>query len=67
MRARTRAKNEAHGVLARTLCEFGACLKAGDIILTGALGPMVSLTPGDSVKAEVGGLGSASFTYEDDR
>jgi 2-keto-4-pentenoate hydratase len=53
--------------LARTLAGLGAGLKAGDIILTGALGPMATLSPGDVVKAEVGGLGSVSFTYEDDR
>lgn len=53
--------------LARTLSEVGEGLKAGDIILTGALGPMVTLVPGDAVTAEIGGLGSVSFTYEDDR
>ena len=53
--------------MARTLSGLGAGLKAGDIILTGALGPMATLAPGDVVKAEVGGLGAVSFTYEDDR
>lgn len=53
--------------LARTLAAVGEGLKAGDIVMTGALGPMVALTPGDAVKASIGGLGSASFTYEDDR
>jgi 2-keto-4-pentenoate hydratase len=53
--------------LARTLSGLGAGLKAGDIILTGALGPMATLSPGDVVRAEVGGLGAVSFTYEDDR
>ena len=38
-------------------------LKAGDILLAGALGPMVALKPGDHVHAIVGGLGEASFTY----
>jgi len=50
--------------LARTLCALGAPLAAGDIILTGALGPMVALSPGDRVSARIGGLGEASFTYE---
>ncbi|RED13369.1 2-keto-4-pentenoate hydratase [Parasphingopyxis lamellibrachiae] len=49
--------------LANTLTERGEPLRAGDILLTGALGPMVALVPGDKVKATVGGLGSASFSY----
>jgi 2-keto-4-pentenoate hydratase len=49
--------------LARTLAQRGEPLVAGDILLTGALGPMVTLTPGQHVKAIVGGLGSCSFTY----
>jgi 2-keto-4-pentenoate hydratase len=51
--------------LARTLSAAGEKLKAGDVLLTGALGPMVTLTPGDRVVARVGGLGSASFQYEE--
>jgi 2-keto-4-pentenoate hydratase len=38
-------------------------LQAGDVILTGALGPMVTISPGQHVRAIIGGLGSASFTY----
>ena len=49
--------------LARTLASRGEPLKAGDILLAGALGPMVALNPGDHVRAIVGGLGEASFTY----
>ncbi len=49
--------------LARTLASRGEPLKAGDILLAGALGPMVALSPGDHVRAIVGGLGEASFTY----
>lgn len=51
--------------LARTLAERGEPLKAGDILLAGALGPMVTLTPGDHVQANVGGIGACSFTYGD--
>jgi 2-keto-4-pentenoate hydratase len=50
--------------LARTLAERGESLKAGDVILTGALGPMVALTPGDLVEAAIGGLGAVSFRYQ---
>ena len=49
--------------LAQTLAARGEPLKAGDVLLAGALGPMVALNPGDKVEAFVGGLGSCSFTY----
>lgn len=53
--------------LARTLAARGEPLRAGDIVLTGALGPMVGLMPGDDVRAFVGGVGECSFHYRDDR
>jgi 2-keto-4-pentenoate hydratase len=49
--------------LARTLAAQGTPLRKGDVVLTGALGPMVAIKPGDHVRASIGGLGSASFTY----
>ena len=49
--------------LARVMIANGTPLRAGDILLTGALGPMVTMTPGDRVKTTIGGLGSVSFTY----
>ncbi len=52
--------------LARTLAAAGAPLRAGEVVLSGALGPMVALTPGDQVEAKIGGLGSVSFRYEGD-
>ena len=49
--------------LAQTLARRGEPLKAGDILLAGALGPMVALTPGDHVEARIAGIGTCSFTY----
>jgi len=49
--------------LARTLAAAGEPLKAGDVLLAGALGPMVALKPGDEVRAEVAGIGACSFTF----
>ncbi|WP_068075779.1 2-keto-4-pentenoate hydratase [Novosphingobium lentum] len=57
---------EAAAWLARTLAARGDPLRAGDILLTGALGPMVPLVPGNHVRALVGGIGAASFTYAAD-
>ncbi len=49
--------------LAQALTDRGEPLRAGDIVMTGALGPMVAIKPGDYVRAAIGGLGSVSFTY----
>lgn len=46
--------------LARTMCEKGMGLKAGEVILSGALGPMVNVQANDSVTAYIGRLGSVS-------
>jgi 2-keto-4-pentenoate hydratase len=53
--------------LVRTLCQRGETLREGDILLTGALGPMVPITPGDIVRATIGGVGSCGFVFQEDR
>lgn len=49
--------------LAQTLAARGEPLKAGDILLAGALGPMVALSPGDQVEARIAGIGACRFSY----
>ena len=49
--------------LVRTLSARGASLRVGDIILTGALGPMTAIQPGDRVAADITGLGGVCFSY----
>ena len=52
--------------LAQTLAARGQGLRKGDVVLSGALGPMVTLNVGDVVRASIGGLGAVSFSYRDD-
>lgn len=49
--------------LARTARELGDPLRAGQIVLSGALGPMVPVSSGARVDAEISGLGRVAVTF----
>ncbi len=46
--------------LADTMCARGTPLRAGDVVMTGALGPMQSIAAGQTVTASFGDLGTVT-------
>jgi 2-oxopent-4-enoate/cis-2-oxohex-4-enoate hydratase len=50
--------------LANTLGQLGMSLKAGDVILSGALSAMVPVNAGDNLRMTLAGIGSCSVRFE---
>ena len=49
--------------LANTLGNLGIALKAGDIVLSGAMGAMVPVCKGDNLRMTIGGIGGCSVRF----
>lgn len=53
--------------LANTLGRLGLGLKAGEVVLSGALSALVPVTAGDALRVSIGGLGSVGVRFVGER
>ena len=51
--------------LASKMVDVGMPLQAGDVVMTGALGPMAPIAPGEVIEARINGLGSVRAAFSD--
>lgn len=49
--------------LANTLGRLGMPFRAGEVILSGSLGPMIRIADGDHLAVRIGGLGSCTLSF----
>jgi 2-oxopent-4-enoate/cis-2-oxohex-4-enoate hydratase len=49
--------------LTNTLGRLGIPLKAGEVVLSGSLGPMIPVKAGDSLRCNIGGIGACSVKF----
>jgi 2-keto-4-pentenoate hydratase len=50
--------------LARAAARYGSPLRAGDVVLSGALGPLAPVGPGDVLEAEISSLGPVTASFD---
>jgi 2-keto-4-pentenoate hydratase len=51
--------------LARKMYGVGRPLRKGDTILSGSLGPLVTIAPNDSIELRISGLGAVRCHFSD--
>jgi 2-oxopent-4-enoate hydratase len=52
--------------LANALGKMGTGIKAGEVILSGALGPVIPVSQGDHIEARISGLGNVACRFDEE-